>query len=115
MIATLRDVALSRIRMATAGCWPPMALPGGGEDLEEAAAVFTSLRPRLFGIAFNHTYCAVLHLLEQAFNGSPKMLGVATGTMYALKAQAQDLMRMPDGEGTTAGPTFEYVPPELRR
>ncbi|MEV0136419.1 ferritin-like protein [Dactylosporangium sp. NPDC050688] len=64
---------------------------------------------------FNHTYCAVLHLLEQAFNGSPKMLAVATGTMYALKAQAQGLMEMSDGEGTTAGPTFEYVPPELRR
>jgi RNA polymerase sigma-70 factor (TIGR02957 family) len=26
--------------------------PGGGEDLEEAAAVFTSVRPRLFGIAY---------------------------------------------------------------
>ncbi|XVQ14205.1 ferritin-like domain-containing protein [Spirillospora sp. CA-255316] len=63
---------------------------------------------------FNHTYCAVLHLLEQAFNGSPRMLAVATGTMYALKAQAQALMRMPDEDGTTAGPTFEYVPPELR-
>ncbi|MFI0353269.1 ferritin-like domain-containing protein [Actinomadura sp. 9N407] len=64
---------------------------------------------------FNHTYCAILHLLEQAFNGSPRMLAVATGTMYGLKAQAEALMRMPDGEGTTAGPTFEYVPPELRR
>ncbi|MER6004770.1 hypothetical protein ABT120_39890, partial [Nonomuraea angiospora] len=64
---------------------------------------------------FNHTYCAVLHLLERAFNGSPKLLGAATGTMYALKAQAQALMRMPDEDGTTAGPTFEYVPPELRR
>jgi hypothetical protein len=64
---------------------------------------------------FNHTYCAVLHLLEQAFNGSPKMLGVATGTMYALKAQAQSLMEMPDEGGRTAGPTFEYVEPELRR
>ncbi|MGN9845131.1 ferritin-like domain-containing protein [Nonomuraea sp. H19] len=64
---------------------------------------------------FNHTYCAILHLLEQAFNGSPKLLAVATGTMYALKAQARALMRLPDGEGTTAGPTFEYVPPEQRR
>ncbi|MGV9383375.1 ferritin-like domain-containing protein [Nonomuraea sp. NPDC003707] len=64
---------------------------------------------------FNHTYCAVLHLLERAFNGSPKLLGAATGTMYALKAQARALMGMPDGDGTTAGPTFEYVPPELRR
>ncbi|MEV4173389.1 ferritin-like domain-containing protein [Nonomuraea sp. NPDC049709] len=64
---------------------------------------------------FNHTYCAVLHLLERAFNGSPRLLKVATGTMYALKAQAQALMRMPDGESTTAGPTFDYVEPELRR
>ncbi|KAB8196793.1 hypothetical protein FH608_008860 [Nonomuraea phyllanthi] len=64
---------------------------------------------------FNHTYCAVLHLLERAFNGSPKLLGVATGTMYALKAQAQTLMRMPDEDGATAGPTFEYVPSESRR
>ncbi|MDP4509284.1 ferritin-like domain-containing protein [Nonomuraea turcica] len=64
---------------------------------------------------FNHTYCAILHLLELAFNGNPKLLAVATGTMYALKAQAQALMRMPDGEGATAGPTFEYVAPERRR
>ncbi|MEU5876449.1 ferritin-like domain-containing protein [Spirillospora sp. NPDC047279] len=64
---------------------------------------------------FNHTYCAVLHLLEQAFNGSPRLLSVATGTMYALKAQAQALMAMPDEDGMTAGPTFEYVAPELRR
>jgi CDGSH-type Zn-finger protein len=63
---------------------------------------------------FDHTYCAILHLLEQAFNGSPRLLAVATGTMYGLKAQALALMRTPDGEGTTAGPTFEYVAPELR-
>ncbi|MDQ7906072.1 sigma factor [Phytohabitans sp. ZYX-F-186] len=29
-----------------------VAEPGGADDLEEAAAVFTSLRPRLFGIAY---------------------------------------------------------------
>jgi hypothetical protein len=64
---------------------------------------------------FNHTYCTLLNQLEQAFNGSPGMLGAATGTMYALRATAQKLMGMSDGEGTTAGPTFEYVPPALRR
>ncbi|WP_149264583.1 ferritin-like domain-containing protein [Actinomadura sp. K4S16] len=64
---------------------------------------------------FDHTYCAVLHLLEQAFNGSPRLLAVATGTMYGLRAQAQALMRMPDVEGMRAGPTFTYVPPERRR
>lgn len=34
--------------------------------------------------------------------------------MYGLKAQAQALMCTPDGDGTTAGPTFEYVPPDER-
>jgi len=63
---------------------------------------------------FNHTYSALLHLLEQAFNGSPRLLSVATGTMYGLQEQAQALMRMPDGDGMTAGPTFDYVPPEQR-
>ncbi|WP_185124280.1 hypothetical protein [Streptomyces sp. TLI_185] len=63
---------------------------------------------------FNRTYCGMLHRLDQAFNGSPQMLGAAIGMMYALKAQAQRLLEMPDGEGTTAGPTFEYVAPEVR-
>ncbi|NGO13998.1 hypothetical protein G5C60_42020 [Streptomyces sp. HC44] len=31
------------------------------------------------------------------------------------QAQALGLMEMPDGNGTTAGPTFEYVEPESRR
>ncbi|WP_328476057.1 ferritin-like protein [Streptomyces sp. NBC_00377] len=60
---------------------------------------------------FNQTYCTLLDQLEQAFNGSPQMLGAGMGTMYALKAQAQTLLRMPDGDETTAGPTFEYVAP----
>lgn len=63
---------------------------------------------------FNRTYCGLLRQLEQAFNGSPATLAEATGSMYAIKGQAQALMRMPDGEDATAGPTFEYVAPELR-
>jgi Ferritin-like len=65
---------------------------------------------------FNHTYCVLLHLLEEAFTGSPSLLGVAIGTMYAVREQARALMRMPSGDGhTTVGPTFEYVPKERRR
>jgi hypothetical protein len=56
----------------------------------------------------------VLALLEQAFNGNPELLGDATRTMFAVKAQAEALMQMPDGPGRTAGPSFGYVPPELR-
>jgi hypothetical protein len=66
-------------------------------------------------VQFNNTYCLLLYLLEDAFNGNPSQLGATVGTMYQLKAQAQALMKMPSGDGkTTAGPTFEYVPPEQR-
>jgi hypothetical protein len=64
---------------------------------------------------FNDTYCTLLYLLEDAFTGNPAALGQAVGSMYALKSQAEALMSMPDGDGTVAGPTFEYVPPERRR
>lgn len=64
---------------------------------------------------FNHTYCDVLQLLEQTFNGKPELLSAAVGAMYRLKAQAQALMQMPDEGGRSAGPTFEYVLPEHRR
>jgi CDGSH-type Zn-finger protein len=65
--------------------------------------------------SFNHSYCGLLHLLDRAFNGSPRLLNVAVGAMYGLKAQAQTLMQMSVSEGRTAGPTFEYVEPSLRR
>jgi Ferritin-like len=59
---------------------------------------------------FNLLYCAILRLLDQAFNGSPQTLQTAIGSMYSLKIQARALMEMPTEDGlTTAGPTFEYV------
>ncbi|MRH92161.1 hypothetical protein GFY24_32790 [Nocardia sp. SYP-A9097] len=64
---------------------------------------------------FNNTYCLLLYLLEDTFNGSPSQMRDALGAMYALKSQARALMAMPSGDGrTTAGPTFEYVAPEDR-
>ncbi|MEV4596616.1 ferritin-like protein [Amycolatopsis sp. NPDC049253] len=64
---------------------------------------------------FDNTYCLLLYLLEDAFTGNPGGLGSTVGVMFQLKAQAQALMKMPTGDGkTTAGPTFEYVPPEQR-
>jgi len=65
---------------------------------------------------FNRAYCGVLHLLHLTFNGSPRLLAVATGLMYGLKEQAIRLMELPSGDGeTTVGPSFEYVPPSQRR
>jgi len=64
---------------------------------------------------FNRSYCALLQLLERAFDGAPQMLGSAIGAMYTLKAQAQALMQIPSEDGlTTAGPTFEYVASDRR-
>ncbi|MEV4313992.1 ferritin-like protein [Actinocrispum sp. NPDC049592] len=64
---------------------------------------------------FNNSYCLLLYLLEETFNGNPTQLGGTVGQMYALKAQAQALMKMPTGDGTTtAGPPFEYIPPDQR-
>ncbi|KDN24023.1 ferritin-like domain-containing protein [Amycolatopsis rifamycinica] len=64
---------------------------------------------------FNQTYSLVLSQLELAFNGEQGRLRDAVGTMFALRGQALALMKMPTGDGTTtAGPAFEYVPPELR-
>ena len=59
---------------------------------------------------FNCSYCDLLQLLEQGFNGSPEGLEAAARAMYGLRAQAQVLMEMPTEDGlATAGPTFEYV------
>lgn len=60
---------------------------------------------------FNESYCAILRLLDRAFNGNLQALGKAIRSMNRLKVQAQALMEMPTEDGiTTAGPTFEYVP-----
>ncbi|WP_280339648.1 ferritin-like domain-containing protein [Nocardia neocaledoniensis] len=70
---------------------------------------------RLAQQEFDNTYCLLLYLLEDTFNGNPAQMREVVGAMYALKSQAQALMTMPSGDGrTTAGPTFEYVPPEQR-
>jgi hypothetical protein len=65
---------------------------------------------------FNQTYCALLSMLDRAFDGRPETLGEAVGVMYGLKSQAQALMQIPtEGGLEAAGPTFEYVAPEDRR
>jgi hypothetical protein len=65
---------------------------------------------RLAQESFNVNYCTMLSVLEKAFNGGPSLLGEAIGLMYGLKAKAEALMTMPDGDGCVGGPTFDYVP-----
>ncbi|MFI6294710.1 ferritin-like protein [Nonomuraea sp. NPDC050790] len=86
-------------------------------DPDGVAAMVANPRPAGQGGAaraaqeeINRTYCGILHLLEQAFNGDQPRLGAAVGQMFALKAQVQALMALPGD----AGPTFEYVAPQSR-
>ncbi|QUQ67853.1 ferritin-like domain-containing protein [Kutzneria sp. CA-103260] len=88
-------------------------LPMGRNPRAEDHPVGSQIR--LAQHEFNTTYCVLLAMLEETFNGNPAQMGPAVRQMYKLKGQAQALMKMPTGQGrTTAGPSFEYVPPEHR-
>jgi hypothetical protein len=58
---------------------------------------------------FNRTYMALLDDLHTALNGKPQRLMQSVVRMYDLKYQAVELMKIPSGDGETAGPGFEYV------
>jgi rubrerythrin len=60
--------------------------------------------------SFNYTYTALLRSLHATFNGAPSMLGSAVGLMMSLQDQASALVTVPLGDGTNAGPSFEYQP-----
>jgi CDGSH-type Zn-finger protein len=61
---------------------------------------------------FNQRYSDMLRALHQVFNGAPAQMFAAVSAMRELKTLAQELMRMPSGDGqTTAGPSFEWKPP----
>lgn len=60
--------------------------------------------------AFNVTYTLLLHDLQAAFNGTPEKLNDAIVGMFRLNDQAADLMTVQLGDGTRAGPSFEYQP-----
>ncbi|WP_218019775.1 ferritin-like domain-containing protein [Rhodococcoides yunnanense] len=105
--------------------------PRSGPTGEEIAVDFDGVRPmrsnpkvadapegsavRTAQDRFNNTYCLLLYLLEDTFNGNPSGMNTAIEAMFTLKGQAQDLMSLPSGDGVTlAGPTFEYVPIDAR-
>jgi len=70
-------------------------------------------QPRLLdlNLSFNRAYSGLLRKLHRVFNGRPDWLGPALLEMQALKQQAQLLMTQEVVPGLTAGPTFEYTPP----
>jgi Ferritin-like len=66
-------------------------------------------RAALVSAEFAETYQALLSALHVTFNGNPKNITTAIGTMYSLALIADQLMQTPSGlqPGTTAGPQFE--------
>jgi hypothetical protein len=56
----------------------------------------------------NRTYSELLRQLDAAFNGRPQELVESVQTMLRLRYQAIALMRVPVGDGQTAGPAFEW-------
>jgi hypothetical protein len=61
-------------------------------------------------VEFNVRYCTMLATLDRALNGERECLSPAISLMMDLRSIAQELMRMPSGDGSTnAGPSFEFV------
>jgi Ferritin-like len=58
--------------------------------------------------AFNATYTVLLHDLHAAFTGTPERLNDAIVGMFTLNEQAAAVMSVQLGDGTNAGPSFEY-------
>jgi Ferritin-like len=63
---------------------------------------------RVMSDDFNRTYSGLLRSLERAFGGHPNELLTSVQTMMTLRYQAIALMRVPVGDGLTAGPPFEW-------
>jgi hypothetical protein len=75
------------------------------------AALYPAGSPaRLACDTFNSTYTSILKTLQVTFNGSHNLLGHAIGLMGTLSEQAMALMAIDLGNGTHAGPSFEYRP-----
>ena len=62
--------------------------------------------------SFNREYSEILRLLDKGFNGEPEYIARSVGAMYELRHLATELMRIPAGQGNTAGLSFEYVTAE---
>ena len=61
---------------------------------------------------FNRAYCGLLRYLCRSVNADPGILGDLFGAMMGIRDLAEELMRMPIGDGqTTVGPSLEYVAP----
>jgi hypothetical protein len=84
----------------------PMGADPKAKDYEDQPEIHRMM------VEFNGGYTRLLRTLHRAFNGAPTVLIEAVPLMYDLKYRAQALMTIPSGrdDGTTVGPSFEFVP-----
>ncbi len=78
-------------------------------DPHQTSYSATSLAYRL-NLNFNYTYTSMLKSLHLTFNGQPHRLDSAIALMQSLREQAMEMMAEPLGDGSNAGPSFEYQP-----
>src|SRR6266571_5799834 len=75
------------------------------------AALYPAGSPaRLACDTFNSTYTSILKTLHETFTVSPNQLDNAIDLMVSLSVQAMNLMAIDLGNGTHAGPSFEFRP-----
>ena len=87
----------------TSGVWPATLNP-------KAATYPTGSIAQNACQNFNYGYTSLLKSLHATFNGQPGQLVSALGLMESLKEQAMNMMEIELGDGTNAGPSFEYQP-----
>ncbi len=84
------------------GVWPMMDNPNN-------VSYESGSRAQILDNQFSATYKALLSGLHKTFNGEPKALREAIGSMFSLEVIGRKLMEEPSGleDGTNAGPTFQ--------
>jgi hypothetical protein len=85
------------------GVWPVV-------DNPKSASYSAGSAARRACDTFNYTYTSLLKSLHAVFNGQPDNLVDAIGLMESLKEQATTVMQIDLGNGTNAGPSFEWQP-----
>lgn len=57
---------------------------------------------------FDRTYCGLMRMIHEGFNGNPRLFGNATDIMQKLKVDTVSLMQVDIGHGTTCAPPFWF-------
>ncbi|MEP7217676.1 MAG: ferritin-like protein [Bacteroidota bacterium] len=91
------------------GIWPTMKNPKR-RDYSVDSTNPAIKKANYANTTFNYTFTSLLKSLHATFNGAPDTLASGIGLMESLREQALDIVMIDLGNGTHAGPTFQYQP-----